>query len=199
MKVGAEIKPEADNRDDATTAGLLSRHSLQLDSPLWKFAVSLWQDSAISTHCLALQAAGWSVTRILCASWLASLGLNFREEHADVSSWRIRVTAPLRATRQSLPKNEAAVASLRQQLARAELEAERIEIALAYASLAEGLHPQAVADMAMMAELMPQNLQAAGPETGFAGTLTTDQTGDRVNTLSLCIMRQLAKPHRTAP
>ncbi|MBS3803875.1 MAG: DUF2390 domain-containing protein [Oleiphilaceae bacterium] len=178
MKVGAEIQQEAAKSAETATE-LLKRHSLQLDSPLWQFAARLWRDSAISKECLALQSRDWSVTRLLCASWQASVGLNCYNEPADVRAWRNLMTSRLRATRLALPKDTPCVSTLRKTLAQAELEAERIELALAYALLPRGLANTAV-DTQTLARLMSQNLEAAAPD---ADSMDTD-TSNLINTLS---------------
>lgn len=189
--MSADINQESDSRDAVTTTGLLNQHALELDSPLWRFAVTLWQDDSISEHCLALQGKGWNVIRLLCAGWQASLGLAFREEPADVIEWRVRMTARLRATRQALPKDLAAAASLRQTLAQAELEAERIELALAYALLPGSGKSKPARDSAVKTEtpahLMLQNLEAAAPERD---PMDAD-TSRLVNALSHRISMQL--------
>lgn len=107
----------------------------ELNNPLWQYALTLWSDPAIEQVCLALQERGWSVTRILCACWLSSLGRRYEREPELVSRWRQQVTQPLRSLRQSLCKDDTTVANLRNRVASAELEAERIELAVAYSEL----------------------------------------------------------------
>ncbi|WP_254774258.1 DUF2390 domain-containing protein [Marinobacter sp. AC-23] len=67
--------------------------NLEPDNPLWYFALTFWQHSSAQQTCLALQNEGWSVTRILCAGWLALNGRSYTGiEDATVTEWRDRVT-----------------------------------------------------------------------------------------------------------
>ncbi len=131
----------------------------ELDNPLWHYALALWSDPAIEAVCLALQQRGWSVSRILCACWLASRGTSYQREPASVEQWRQQVTQPLRALRQQLPRDDATVSRLRSQVAMAELEAERVELALAYGALAQTRETDAKTPEAMIWA----NLRAAAP------------------------------------
>ncbi|MDC0661310.1 TIGR02444 family protein [Marinobacter sp. SS21] len=133
----------------------------ELDNPLWQYALALWSDSTIEALCLALQQRGWSVTRILCACWLASRGRMYSQEPAPVNQWRQRITQPLRALRQHLPRNDATVSRLRSRVAMAELEAERVELALAYGALPEASE---AADAAAADAVIWSNLRAAAPQ-----------------------------------
>lgn len=108
-----------------------SQH-LNLDNALWQFALEHWQSEAIQSASLALQADGWVVSHMLVALWRAQNGSRWNaREPADIARWRKGYTAPLRQLRQSLAKDEIQ-AGLRRHIAAAELEAERIELALWY-------------------------------------------------------------------
>lgn len=134
-----------------------------LDSALWQFALGLWRVPEAEVLCLALQTKGWSVTRILCASWLASLGRPYIDEPEEVSQWRETVTVRLRSIRQSVPKDVPALSKLRQQLAATELEAERVELALAFTAFKpenEALEPL----QGVTYTLFRCNLYAAAPD-----------------------------------
>ena len=109
--------------------------STELDSPLWHFALSFWRTPGVEAACLTLQAGGWSVTRILCASWLATLGKTYEGEPYEVRQWRETMTMRLRSMKQALPKDVPALSTLRQQIAASELESERVELALAFTAL----------------------------------------------------------------
>ncbi len=109
-----------------------SLNSAILDSALWQFALGFWRAPEAEALCLALQTKGWSVTRILCASWLATLGRTYIDEPEEVSQWRETMTVRLRSIRQSVPRDVPALSKLRQQLVATELEAERVELALAF-------------------------------------------------------------------
>lgn len=182
--------------DNNTTAGPPIAESVQLDNPLWHFALNLWRAPEISQLCLQLQGEGWSVTRLLCAAWLASEGHHFRGEPAEARAWRQRMTAPLRQLRQSLPKTLPATAELRQQLARAELEAERVELALAHAGLAGNFVPsdRSFRDWPLPRRLLA-NLNAAAPETQGPDA----QAHPMIHSLSDQIARQLALPMEATP
>ncbi len=177
--------------DTRTTAEHLIDEEVPLDTPLWHFALQLWQDRDIAALCLELQAAGWSVTRLLCASWLAWQGRRFEGEPAQVAQWRTGMTAPLRAMRQSLAKESATTTALRAQLAKAELESERVELALAYADLAAAAP---AAEPAFQHQSLVQrllaNLAGAGPE---AKPMDRD-TEAMIQRLSRQLARQLAAP-----
>ncbi len=138
-------------------------NSADLDSPLWQFALGFWRVPEAEALCLALQAKGWSVTRILCASWLATLGRTHIDEPEEVSQWRETMTMRLRAMRQSIPRDVPALSKLRQQLAATELEAERVELALAFTALnpeKEALGPL----QGVTYTLFRCNLYAAAPD-----------------------------------
>lgn len=177
--------------DKSTPAAHLIDEDLQLDTPLWQFALRAWQNPGIAGLCLQLQAAGWSVTRLLCASWLAGEGRRYSPEALRVTAWRTAMTGPLRALRQSLLKQSASTAALRAKLADAELEAERIELALAYADMAiqTGTGNDAFAHQPREQRLQA-NLTSAGPEA----TAIDETTQDMIQTLS----RQLARQFDTA-
>lgn len=120
--------------DDAVDYPALPRvpESLDLESPLWQFALTFWQDSDIEQTCLSLQSRGWSVTRLLCAAWLAGQGVPPCPEPAAVAHWRHQVTGVIRALRQRLPREQSPAGGLRKALAQAELKAEQLELALAF-------------------------------------------------------------------
>lgn len=167
-----------------TAAELLSKQKLQSDSPLWRFAIRLWQHREISELCLRLQGRGWSVTAILCAGWLASRGQVFEEEPPEVPEWRRQITSPLRAMRQALPKDSGAGAELRASLAQAELEAEKVELALAFAALTHPA-PGNVRNTDTLAALLERNIRRAAPENHEADRDydTARTTEDLVNAL----------------
>lgn len=103
---------------------------LNLDNPLWQFATERWQSEAIQSASLASQASGWIVSHLLVAFWRAQNGKRWNaREPADITGWRKTYTAPLRHMRQSVTK-EGFQSDLRRHIAAAELEAERIELAL---------------------------------------------------------------------
>lgn len=142
---------------------LILPDALTTDNPLWRYALERWRNPAVSEVCLALQSRGWSVTRILCAGWLGRNGQPFTgDESAKVTEWRSRVTGPVRSARKSIPKHSQALQHLRDTLARAELEAEQTELALAWHTLTPRT-PKSL-NMPDQAKLIRQNLQAAAPQ-----------------------------------
>ena len=138
--------------------------ALTTDNPLWRYALQQWRNPTVVETCLALQSVGWSVTRILCAGWLGQNGQRLTgEESAKVTEWRSRVTGAVRSARKSIPKDCQVLAGLRDTLARAELEAEQTELALAWHTFNSST-PESP-DMPNPARLIRQNLQAAAPDT----------------------------------
>lgn len=135
--------------------------SLELDNPLWRFAITAWRIPEVEQGCLALQAKQWSVTRILVACWQASQGQCYESEDESVTRWRQQVTGPLRALKKQMPRNFPALSPLREQLAGAELAAEKVELALAYAALRQ---PGRIEGNAPAPEKLAHlNLQSASP------------------------------------
>ncbi|MFO7994393.1 MAG: TIGR02444 family protein [Marinobacter sp.] len=134
------------------------------ENPLWHFACRFWESPRAQEACLELQSRGWSVTRILSAAWLASRGSSFSGgESQTVTAWRSQVTEPLRTARKYITKNNPRTDIVREYIARSELEAERVELALAYEALVSdtqtGSSREATASLAL------DNLLAAAPET----------------------------------
>ena len=173
---------------ERTKDGLDLPVQLQSDNPLWQFALAFWQKTGVQENCLALQQQGWSVTKVLCAAWLALDGQSYTgNEDATVTEWRNHVTGALRTVRQLLPKARAQCTTLREGVAGLELEAERIELALAWHSLTTN-NPE-TGDMHGRDVLIQNNLEAAAPSAGavanaksqlnaLAGALADISTGD---------------------
>ncbi|WP_158227235.1 TIGR02444 family protein [Mangrovitalea sediminis] len=104
--------------------------SLVLENPLWRFAVDLWRSEALQNACLALQDNGWVVSHLIVALWRADSGHHWdAAEPAAITHWRHIYTAPLRQMRRELASKDTTL-GLRRKVAEAELEAERIELAL---------------------------------------------------------------------
>lgn len=148
---------------------------LCLDGPLWQFAGRYWSRPGAQTTALALQVKGWSVTDILCALWLAQQGRKFAGFNDEqVIVWRSQVTEALRKVRKAIGKGNPATDQARDCIARSELEAERVELALAYRSLAretatmaapqESTTRECTATESTAKTLALENLQAAAPE-----------------------------------
>ncbi|MEQ9545741.1 MAG: TIGR02444 family protein [Marinobacter sp.] len=139
---------------------------MEPDTPLWRFALVFWKYPGIESTCLALQDKGWNVTQILGACWLTITGHEYSGHESDtVTEWRSHVTEPLRSARKFMPRQNAMTDSLRASIATNELEAERIELALTYQSLATTQRESA--GMHEPEQLARTNLEAAAPETAM--------------------------------
>ncbi|MGF2688579.1 DUF2390 domain-containing protein [Marinobacter sp. DUT-3] len=151
---------------------------MEPDNPLWRFALAFWKYPGIESTCLALQGKGWSVTRILGACWLTISGQKYIGKESDtVTEWRAHVTGALRSARQFIPRSNPETDSLRASIAKNELEAERIELALSYQSLANS--QQESVGMYESEQLARTNLEAAAPET-----VMDMETGQLLNALT---------------
>lgn len=151
---------------------------LRLDGPLWHFARQLWSRPTAREAALSLQQQGWSVTDILCSLWLASQGRRFAGygsgEGGEVRVWRTRVTEALRNARKAITRNNPATDQARSCIARSELEAEKVELALAHRALTRHpapdgptVRPKAAPQKSHESRLKTlalENLQAAAPE-----------------------------------
>ncbi len=136
-------------------------HTPDTNTPLWRFSLALWQRAEAAGLCLGLQEEGWSVTRLLSAGWLAREGRIYPQaEPLALQQWRTEMTGSLRALKKSLTKSDPLLAPLRQTLAKAELEAERIELYRAW----QALHNALKADPGTpVIALIQQNLHRAAP------------------------------------
>jgi uncharacterized protein (TIGR02444 family) len=138
---------------------------LCLDEPLWQFAGSFWSRPLAREAALALQDRGWSVTDILCALWLALRHRRFPGfDSGPVVAWRHQVTEALRQVRKAIAKGNPATEQARGYVAQSELEAERVELALACRSLDSGAIARAGLNERSTRILALENLQAAAPE-----------------------------------
>jgi len=152
---------------------------LCLDGPLWQFAGRFWSRPGAQNAALTLQDRGWSVTDILCSLWMTLQGQKFAGFGAEqVITWRDEVTEALRNARKAIDKGNPATDQVRNCIARSELEAERVELALAYRVLAQDLGPLDGADRSIVGPLALENLQAAAPEQ-----VMDNETGRLLETL----------------
>ena len=115
---------------------------IDLDGPLWRFAVDFYGRPGVASTCLALQdEAGVDVPELLVALYLATVGGRHVDPaaidaaRAALGDWRERTVLPLRALRRQLRSPSQACPSalhehLRAEIKAAELLAERIQIAL---------------------------------------------------------------------
>jgi uncharacterized protein (TIGR02444 family) len=108
------------------------------ENPFWNFSLEIYARPGVSEACLALQdEIGADVNLVLFCLWLARQGRILddaaaRDCIAVTHPWQARMVAPIRALRQACRYDamlapEALRESLRQELARVELHAERVE------------------------------------------------------------------------
>lgn len=152
---------------------------LCLDGPLWQFAGRFWSHPGARGAALFLQDRGWSVTDILCSLWMTLQGRRFTGFGAEqVITWRGEVTEALRNARKAIGKDNPATDQVRNCIARSELEAEQVELALAYRVLAQPLEPLDATEVSIVDTLALENLKAAAPEK-----VMDNETGRLLETL----------------
>ncbi|AIZ34674.1 TIGR02444 family protein [Pseudomonas parafulva] len=104
-----------------------------MHTDLWDHARALYARPGVEHACLALQSLGGDVCLLLCATWLQARGVAAEPQRVEAllavsGPWQRDVVAPLRALRQAWrgqAAHDAALAALREQVKRLELEAER--------------------------------------------------------------------------
>ena len=112
---------------------------MQLQNPLWAFAIKVYSYSEVEACCLALQNEyGMSVNRLLYAAWLATQQKLLDSSilmQSSAQQWQLGMTHPLRALRYRLREmraGEPALDTFYTAMRKAELEAERVELAYLY-------------------------------------------------------------------
>lgn len=106
-------------------------------NPFWDFSLERYGADGVAPACLLLQDDfGLDVNLLLYAAWLAHRGQRLSEAHLEalerlVAEWREGVVSPLRALCRELRRYPAA-ATLREELKRLELQAERHQQDLMY-------------------------------------------------------------------
>ena len=112
---------------------------MQLQNPLWAFALKVYSYSEVEACCLALQNDyGMSINRLLYAAWLATqqkLLDTATLKRSVAQQWQSGMTHPLRALRyrvRSLRVDEPALDAFYTAMRKAELEAEKVELAYLY-------------------------------------------------------------------
>jgi len=104
-----------------------------MSTDLWRFAEELYQRPGVEAACLQLQEQGADVCLLLCAAWLERRQIACSDQRCDAlrglaRPWREQVVLPLRQLRQGWrthAQSDKALAQLREQVKRLELEAER--------------------------------------------------------------------------
>ncbi|WHS60145.1 TIGR02444 family protein [Pseudomonas sp. G2-4] len=100
---------------------------------LWSFSLDLYAKPGVEPACLALQNAGANVCLLLCGLWLERRGVTCNEQRLQqlrqlAEPWDVEVVRPLRVLRNQWKASalqDTALDSLREQVKRLELEAER--------------------------------------------------------------------------
>ncbi|SCW60952.1 MULTISPECIES: TIGR02444 family protein [unclassified Pseudomonas] len=100
---------------------------------LWSFSLDLYAKPGVEPACLTLQSAGVNVCLLLCGLWLERRGVACNEQRLQqlrqlTEPWEAEVVRPLRTLRSQWKTGahqDTALDSLREQVKRLELEAER--------------------------------------------------------------------------
>lgn len=160
-----EDQQAAEIRGKIVSSNITLPPDLCLDGPLWQFAGRFWSRPGAQETALTLQDRGWSVTDILCSLWMTVQGRRFPGfGTGQVITWREEVTVALRNARKAITKGNRATDQVRDCIARSELEAERVELALAYRVLTHDTGPPDAVVKNTEETLALENLQAAAPE-----------------------------------
>ncbi|MCQ6256336.1 TIGR02444 family protein [Pseudomonas sp. Q11] len=104
-----------------------------MSSDLWSFSLDLYAKPGVEQACLTLQNAGANVCLLLCGLWLEQRGVACTEQRRQqlqqwVDPWDTDVVQPLRTLRtqwKARALQDTALDSLREQVKRLELAAER--------------------------------------------------------------------------
>jgi uncharacterized protein (TIGR02444 family) len=109
--------------------------SRPLDTPLWAFSLAVYGGDGVAGECLALQERlGLDVNILLFAAFIGVVdGVQLESQDiaaagAAVADWQSEIVRPLRQVRRTLKPMSAE--GLRAQVKAAELEAEKIELAM---------------------------------------------------------------------
>lgn len=111
---------------------------LELDTPLWRYAVKLYRHDQVKTACLQLQEeVGADANQLLLAAWLATQQRIWQAHHCqlaqrNVARWRDAVVLPLRQLRRQL-QAWPLTTSLRDNVLAAEIQAEQWQLAQLFA------------------------------------------------------------------
>lgn len=140
---------------------------MQLDNPLWRYALRVYSQPLVEPACLAAQATGLHVNTLLLCCWLATKGEVYRPERYSgvFSVWRDPVLVPLRRLRyevRELCQQHSGMQACYTQLKQAELAAEQVEVALLWQLHREPVFPITTAESAgiLPNQLAQQNISA---------------------------------------
>ncbi|OZG74645.1 TIGR02444 family protein [Hahella sp. CCB-MM4] len=115
--------------------GILHRHPLRLENPLWDYACARYANPELRDLCLHLQETrGADVNLVLAAGWAAQKGhcMETARLHSQVADWRHHIILPIRQCRQSLNKQHCQERRLRNLALKLEIRAEQVELALIF-------------------------------------------------------------------
>ncbi|WPC05373.1 TIGR02444 family protein [Pseudomonas benzenivorans] len=107
-----------------------------MPTDLWRFAEDYYQRPGVETACLQLQDQGADVCLLICAVWLGRRGVactarRIEQLQAIARPWQRQVVERLRQIRQDwrdAARGDNALAGLREQIKRLELDAERVQM-----------------------------------------------------------------------
>jgi uncharacterized protein (TIGR02444 family) len=110
---------------------------MQLQNPLWNFALAIYAKPEVENTCLSLQNEyGCSINRILLSLWLTTEKKSYqidRLEHCNSALWHDQITQPIRSLRHRVRSDLKGVADdVYLAIRKAEFESERVEIAYLY-------------------------------------------------------------------
>jgi uncharacterized protein (TIGR02444 family) len=112
--------------------------NLELDNPFWTFSLDVWRSPKVREGLLACQDEhALRVSQLLFAAWLANQGRLLQSTPVDeipgLAEWQHQMVDGLRSCRRQLPLSGQACDTLKQNIQRAELLAEQLEMGWLYA------------------------------------------------------------------
>jgi len=139
-----------------------------LDTPLWQFALAIYMQDGVSAECIELQdRLGANVNLLLFGAYAGAVERAvlsrdaLKAASAFVADWHDHITVPLRQARRALKPwsaddgggVKAEAETLRTSVKAAELESERIELALLWSWLRSQELPRAEPEDALLASI----------------------------------------------
>lgn len=116
---------------------------MNIENPLWQFALKLYTSPSVESCCLAFQLRGVSINRLLCCCWAGVEGYRTTEAmltSGSASRWQEQVTLPVREVRyrvRELKLQQADLEPCYKALRTAELATEQVELAMLYQVVSE--------------------------------------------------------------
>lgn len=111
-----------------------STTALELENPLWHFALKVYQQPNVEAICLELQDHSLSINRLIFSLWLATESYAFIAT-PEADHWQQQMSLPLRKLRyqlRQLKQNQPGLESCYKKMRSAELALEQVEIAYLY-------------------------------------------------------------------